>query len=86
LTKFIALYRNYDNFNYGYINEEQFEDMMNKVDADCRIDRSKLLKQLDPNNHDVITFTQCVSVFSSEPFGDDPENQTTILQHISTEA
>ena len=42
--------------------------MMNKVDPECTIDRSKLLKQLDPNAHDVITFTQCVSVFSSVKF------------------
>lgn len=84
--KFIGLFRMYDQNNYGHISELQFNDMMNKVDPECTIDRSKLLKQLDPNAHDVITFTQCVSVFSSEPFGDEADNQTTILQHISTQS
>ena len=66
--KFIGLFRMYDQNNYGHISELQFNDMMNKVDPECTIDRSKLLKQLDPNAHDVITFTQCVSVFSSVKF------------------
>lgn len=65
LTKFIGLYRIYDTSNFGYINEEMFQDMMSKIDAEGAIDRSRLLKQLDANNHNVITFTQCVSVFSS---------------------
>ena len=85
LKKFINLFREYDNTNLGYINEDQFEDMLDKIDSEKTLDRSKLLKQLDPYNNSVITFTHCVSVFSSEPFGDDVENQTTVLQHISSE-
>ena len=68
LMKFINLFRMYDQNNFGCVGELQFNDMMNKIDPECSIDRSKLLKQLDPNAHDVITFTQCVSVFSSVNF------------------
>ena len=34
LKKFINLFREYDSSNLGYINEEQFDDMIDKIDPD----------------------------------------------------
>ena len=44
LKKFINLFREYDSSNLGYINEEQFDDMIDKIDPDKSQDKSKLLK------------------------------------------
>ena len=84
LSKFISIFRVYDYLNFGYINETNFRDMINTIDPEGRLDSSKLLSLIDPHEMDVITFSTCVSVFSSEPIGG-LDDSTTILQYISDE-
>lgn len=64
--------------------------MIQTIDPEGNLDSTKLLGLIDPHEMDVITFSTCVSVFSSEPIGGasgaltDADN-TTILQYISEE-
>jgi Ca2+-binding EF-hand superfamily protein len=85
LSKFISIFRVYDPNNFGYINEEQFRDMMGTIDPDRKVDIQKLLHLIDPHEMNVVPFSACVSVFSAEPISEDEEGVTTILQYISNE-
>jgi len=57
--------------------------MAQTIDPEGRLDADKLLTIIDPHEMDVITFSTCVSVFSTEPING--QESVTILQYISDE-
>lgn len=86
ISKFISLFRIYDSPNFGFINTEQFRDMMGGIDPERRLDVDSLLLKIDPHDMNVIPFSVCVSVFSTEPISQEVEETTTILHYISSES
>lgn len=66
LKNFILGFRKIDKDLNGIINEFEFKELCNLVeDQNILIDSDKLLMTVDPYNHQQITFSQCVTLFSS---------------------
>lgn len=86
LSRFISLFRSYDQNNFGFIDAPQFRDMVGSIDPENRLDSERLLQQIDPQEMGVIPFSACAAVFASEPMPSDAEGPTTILHYISAES
>jgi len=83
LKNFVQLFRRSDKDINGIIDEGEFKDMVNNMEKySIQPDVQKLLMVVDPYNHQQITFSQCVSLFSAEMISDG-ENTFSILQKIS---
>jgi len=83
LKNFVSLYRTVDKDMNGIIDEGEFRIMVNNMERySIQPDVQKLLVVVDPYNHQQITFSQCVSLFSAEMISDG-ENTFSILQKIS---
>ncbi|EEH11761.1 EF hand protein, putative (macronuclear) [Tetrahymena thermophila SB210] len=83
LKKFILLFRSVDKDLNGVIDEEQFKELIDKMDVkkdDTEIQR--YLSILDPFNKQQITFSQCVTLFSSEVIETNDGQRLSILQKI----
>ena len=79
LSKFISIFRVYDQTNFGYINEASFREMISTICQEGSLDINNLLSIIDPHEMDIITFSTCVSVFSTEPINEEDEEPITIL-------
>ncbi|EGR31721.1 hypothetical protein IMG5_103650 [Ichthyophthirius multifiliis] len=83
LRKFIQLYRSVDQDQNGIINENEFRDLLIKMGIEKdETEIQKMLSQVDAYNKQQITFSQCVTLFSSELIVCDGGNQMSILQKI----
>jgi len=86
LKNFVQLFRRSDKDINGIIDEGEFKDMVNNMEKySIQPDVQKLLMVVDPYNHQQITFSQCVSLFSAEMISDG-ENTFSILQKISLDS
>lgn len=86
LSRFINLFRQYDYNNFGFINEDQFKEMVNTIDPEQKLDLDAILQAIDPQEMGVFPFSACVSVFSSLPMTEDEDGITTIMHHIAGES
>lgn len=59
-------FRKFDTMKYGYINREQFVQLIELIDMQGRVDIELLLEKIDPNETDVIIFNQVVVQFQNE--------------------
>ncbi|KRX10318.1 hypothetical protein PPERSA_02735 [Pseudocohnilembus persalinus] len=88
LKKFIQLFRQLDVDHNGIINENEFRvllDTINSIIGQSQLNEEqiqKYLNQVDPYNHQQITFSQCVTLFSSEVIQGN-NGQLSILQCLS---
>ena len=65
LSKFLAIFREVDTDGNGIINEAEFRDLIDiSLITFTETEILKLLKNIDPHNHQSITYTQCVTLFS----------------------
>lgn len=86
LSRFISLFRSFDQNNFGFIDAIQFREMVGTIDPENRVDADRLLLQIDPQDMGVIPFSACASVFASEQMPSEAEGATTILHYISAES
>lgn len=69
----------------GIINEPEFRELASIIEAhSIPLDGEKLLMVADPYNHQQITFSQCVTLFSSEMITEGEES-LSVLQKLSRE-
>lgn len=85
LSKFITLFRQFDTNNFGYVNEEQFREMMTHIDPESKLDIDEILQSLDPQEMGYFPFSACVGLFSRLPMTEDSEGITTIMHYIAGE-
>jgi hypothetical protein len=79
LKNFVACFRLVDKDMNGIIDEPEFREMIGYFESHAmRCDPEKLLAVIDPYNHQQITFSQCVSLFSSVSF----ENMSDSLGNV----
>ena len=66
MSKFLAIFREVDTDGNGIINEAEFRDLIDiSLITFTETEILKLLKNIDPHNHQSITYTQCVTLFST---------------------
>jgi len=65
LQKFLRYFKQSDLDNNGILNEKEFKDLVLLVDNGYNLDVDRLLSIVDPYNNESITFSQCVTLFSS---------------------
>ena len=68
LRKFVNLFKEIDKDTNGLLNEEEFIQLieMMKIEGIRRKESSRLLQKVDPYNHQQISFSDCISLFSNE--------------------
>ena len=80
LQTFVQLYKEVDSDGNGIINEAEFRELLGRVDTDLEeTEVTRLLQAADPYNHQNVTFSECVALFSS---ASSPEG-LSILQRLS---
>jgi len=75
------------------INEEEFLNLLELINIypqeNLHEHANRLLEVIDPQNHKIISFSDCVNVFSSEFFeeidGDGNKNKVNVLDKIFQE-
>ena len=89
LKNFVIIFKKFDNDNNGIINEEEFINMlynMNIFGNKLKENVVTLLTLIDPNNNKQITFSECVNLFSTQPYYEQDGNSNgTILDKICLE-
>lgn len=86
LSRFINMFRQYDANNFGYLDEDQFKELMTTVDPEQRVNLDSIMEAIDPQEMGVFPFSACVSVFSKTEMFEDADGITTIMHHIAGEA
>jgi len=86
LKNFVTYFKMVDKDNNGILDEGEFKELSayfenHKVDPEA----GKFLLVIDPYNHQQITFSQCVSLFSTETVVDG-DNTYSILQRLSVDS
>lgn len=77
LRNFVLLFKQFDSDNNGIINEEEFVNLVyhiNYYGSNIKENVVRLLTLIDPYNNKQITFSECVSLFSTEAIKDDKKN------------
>ncbi|CAD8102390.1 unnamed protein product [Paramecium primaurelia] len=83
LKKFIVIFKEMDTDLNGIIDENEFRNLIDVLNFDASdLDIQKYLNIIDPYSHQQITFSQCVTLFSSESVPGS-NGQIQILQRIS---
>ena len=89
LKNFVIIFKKFDTDNNGIINEEEFINMlynMNIFGNKLKENVVTLLTLIDPNNNKQITFSECVNLFSTQPYYElDGNTNGTILDKICLE-
>ena len=89
LKNFVIIFKKFDTDNNGIINEEEFINMlynMNIFGNKLKENVVTLLTLIDPNNNKQITFSECVNLFSTQPYYENDGNTNgTILDKICLE-
>jgi Ca2+-binding EF-hand superfamily protein len=86
LSRFVALFRETDADHNGILSEREFRQLVNSMDIDIsESDISRLLQIVDPYNNESITFSECVTLFSSEvvPLDENSDKLVAVLQKLS---
>jgi len=90
LRNFIFLFKRVDQDNNGIINEEEFLGMLQSINIfkeDFNDQVTRLLNIIDPYNKQYITFSETISLFSTEFIleddGQDNKRKLSILERIS---
>lgn len=91
LRNFCFLFRKVDSDFNGLINEEEFISLLEILRVypleNLNEHATRLLQVVDPQNHKVISFSDCVNLFSSEYFEEIDENgnknKINVLDKIS---
>ena len=65
LERFINIFRAVDADTNGIIDEKEFKEMVTSIDDGLVGDCPRLLRVVDPYNHQQITFSECVALLSS---------------------
>lgn len=85
----MIIFKKFDTDNNGIINEEEFINMlynMNIFGNKLKENVVTLLTLIDPNNNKQITFSECVNLFSTQPYYENDGNTNgTILDKICLE-
>ncbi|CAK60189.1 unnamed protein product (macronuclear) [Paramecium tetraurelia] len=83
LKKFIVIFKEMDTDLNGIIDENEFRNLIDVLNFDAEdLDIQRYLNIVDPYSHQQITFSQCVTLFSSESVPGS-NGQMQILQRIS---
>ncbi|CAD8118698.1 unnamed protein product [Paramecium sonneborni] len=83
LKKFIVIFKQMDTDLNGIIDENEFRNLIDVLNFDAGdLEIQKYLNIVDPYSHQQITFSQCVTLFSSESVPGS-NGQMQILQRIS---
>ncbi|CAD8202164.1 unnamed protein product [Paramecium pentaurelia] len=83
LKKFIVIFKEMDTDLNGIIDENEFRNLIDVLNFDASdLDIQRYLNIIDPYSHQQITFSQCVTLFSSESVPGS-NGQMQILQRIS---
>lgn len=90
LKNLVIIYKKVDTDNDGIINENEFFQIINNLGYygnDSESQTERLLNIADPFNHQQVTFSDCVSLFSNEIIIDQDEKgaeiSTSLLDKIS---
>lgn len=73
-------FRKFDTQKYGYINREQFFNLLEVIDMEGRVDKETLLEKIDPYDTDVIVFNQVVVQFQNEEVTNEDGEVVNLLQ------
>lgn len=67
IKPFLEIFRRIDTGFTGLINEEEFKDLVRRIDKSNKygLSTEKMLIQLDPYSNDCITFSSCVTFLSN---------------------
>ena len=66
MSKFLAIFREVDTDGNGIINEAEFREVIDiSLITFTETEILKLLKNINPHNHQSKTYTQCVTLFST---------------------
>jgi hypothetical protein len=67
LSKFVRIFKQFDTDRNGVVNEVEFRSILKAVDPSKHDEEVlSLLELIDPNNNQLITFSECVTFLSSE--------------------
>jgi hypothetical protein len=67
LSRFVRVFKQHDTDRNGIVNEQEFRAILRSVDpAKSEEDVSALLDLIDPNNNQLINFSECVTFLSAE--------------------
>jgi hypothetical protein len=67
LAKFVRVFKQFDSDRNGVINEQEFRSVIKAIDASKSDEEvNTLLDLIDPNNNQLINFSECVTFLSSE--------------------
>ena len=83
LRKFIALFKSVDTDTNGALNEMEFKQLTTLMSI-CQSEDEigMLLEQVDPNSNQKITFSECLTLFSSQKVQNE---KTTMLEKFISE-
>eukprot|EP00828_Plagiopyla_frontata_P028036 TRINITY_DN36319_c0_g1_i2.p1 TRINITY_DN36319_c0_g1~~TRINITY_DN36319_c0_g1_i2.p1 ORF type:complete len:237 (+),score=51.64 TRINITY_DN36319_c0_g1_i2:439-1149(+) len=86
LKNFLNIFNSIHSETNGIINEQEFRELLRFIGADQDEENIvRMLSLVDPNGYSLITFSQCVSLLSSEIIIDNNGNNLSILQKLSLE-
>ena len=80
LNNLRRFFRKFDVHKYGYINRQQFLNLLDLIDNNHQIDTDILLDKIDPHNSDIIIFNQIVLLFQNEEIVNQNEEIINLLQ------
>ena len=65
--QFITLFKSVDKDQNGIIDEQEFRELVERIDprGELGLVIEEMLDLLDPFSNDIITFSSCVTLFSS---------------------
>lgn len=86
LNKFNQIFKKNDRDKNGIINESEFRSIVRFIDprGELRIVVDEMLDLLDPFSNDIITYSSCVTLFSSK-LVDHQGAQISVLHKLSLE-
>lgn len=71
LKNFLSMFRQIDSDQNGIIDEEEFMHLLSSLQLD--VHARKFLEKIDPYNNKIISFSQCITLFSAEVVSIDGE-------------
>ena len=89
LRNFVIMFKKFDADNNGIIDEEEFINLiynLNLFHTKVKENVVGLLTLVDPNNNKQITFTECVTLLTNQPYKDEQGNvQGSLLDKVCLE-
>ena len=89
LRNFVIMFKKFDADNNGIIDEEEFINLiynLNLFHTKVKENVVGLLTLVDPNNNKQITFTECVTLLTNQPYKDEQGNvQCSLLDKVCLE-